>query len=83
MTVACRANARPSARLLTTRPNPLVTPAQYQGRLLTFPVDGRYIFLGPATREVWTHGRLATDYPDLLAWRDRLYARHRSGQRAN
>ena len=41
------------------------------------PVDGRYIRLGRATREVWTHARLAADYPDLLAWRDRLYATRR------
>jgi hypothetical protein len=30
------------AGVLEPLPNPLVTPAQYQGRLLTFPVDGRY-----------------------------------------
>jgi len=41
------------------------------------PVDGRYIALGPATREVWTHPGLAAEYPDLLAWRDRLYATFR------
>jgi glutathione S-transferase len=41
------------------------------------PVDGRYIALGPATRAVWTHPGLAAEYPDLLAWRDRLYAAHR------
>jgi hypothetical protein len=28
--------------LLVPRPAPLITPAQYQGRPLTFPVDGRY-----------------------------------------
>ena len=28
--------------LLEPRPNALVTPAQYEGRMLTFPVDGRY-----------------------------------------
>ncbi len=42
------------------------------------PVDGRYIALGPATRAVWTNPTLARDYPDLLAWRDRLYADHRA-----
>jgi glutathione S-transferase len=41
------------------------------------PVDGRYISLGPASREAWTHPRLAADYPDLLAWRDGLYATRR------
>jgi hypothetical protein len=28
--------------VLEPRPSPLATPAQYKGRLLTFPVDGRY-----------------------------------------
>ena len=28
--------------VLVPRPSPLVTPAQYKGRLLTFPVDGSY-----------------------------------------
>ena len=41
------------------------------------PVDDRYIALGPATRDAWTHPTLASEYADLLAWRDRLYARHR------
>jgi glutathione S-transferase len=41
------------------------------------PADGRYIRLGRATREVWTHPRLAADYADLLTWRDRLYATRR------
>jgi glutathione S-transferase len=41
------------------------------------PVDGRHIRLGPATREAWTHPRLAADYADLLAWRDSLYATRR------
>ena len=41
------------------------------------PVDGRYVALGRATREAWTHARLAADYSDLLAWRDRLYAKYR------
>lgn len=41
------------------------------------PVAERYIALGPATREVWTHGGLAAEYPDLLAWRDALYADRR------
>ncbi|MFO1058570.1 MAG: hypothetical protein U1E53_16580 [Dongiaceae bacterium] len=29
--------------VLEPRPSPLVTPAQYKGRPLTFPVDGRYM----------------------------------------
>jgi glutathione S-transferase len=39
------------------------------------PVDDRHIALGPATRAAWTHERLAADYADLVAWRDRLYAK--------
>jgi mercuric reductase len=35
------------------------------------PVAERFISLGPATREAWTHHGLAAEYPDLLAWRDR------------
>lgn len=43
------------------------------------PVDG-WISLEPATREVWTNHRLADDYADVLAWRDRLYQRHRGSR---
>lgn len=42
------------------------------------PVDGKYIRLGRATRAAWTRAELAADYPDLLRWRDRLYAQHRA-----
>jgi len=41
------------------------------------PVAERFISLGPATRDAWIHRGLAADYPDLLAWRDRLYDAHR------
>lgn len=41
------------------------------------PVDDRYLPLKPGTRELWTHAELAADVPDLLAWRDGLYAKHR------
>ena len=41
------------------------------------PVNERYIALGPATREAWTNAKLATEYADLLAWRDALYHEHR------
>jgi glutathione S-transferase len=43
------------------------------------PVAHEFIRLGPASREAWTNPRLAADYADLVAWRDRLYARHRRG----
>lgn len=42
------------------------------------PVADRYMPLGRATREAWTYAALATEYPDLLAWRDGLYARYRA-----
>lgn len=41
------------------------------------PVDDRYIRLGPGTRLTWTIPELATEFSDLIAWRDRLYAQHR------
>lgn len=41
------------------------------------PVPDRYIPIGPATREVWTQPELAAELSDLIAWRDRLYEKHR------
>lgn len=41
------------------------------------PVAERYIRLGPATRRAWTCPELATEFSDLLAWRDRIYELHR------
>jgi glutathione S-transferase len=41
------------------------------------PVDGRFIRLGPATRAIWTYPALADRFPDLVAWRDAVYAQHR------
>lgn len=34
--------------------------------------------LGPATREAWTNEKLAEEFEDLVAWRDTVYAKHRS-----
>lgn len=33
---------------------------------------------GPAVRDVWTSEELAEEFDDLLAWRDTVYAKHRS-----
>ncbi|NOK10312.1 glutathione S-transferase C-terminal domain-containing protein [Corallococcus exercitus] len=44
--------------------------------LLGPPAD-RHLPMGPGTREVWTHPGLAARFPDLLAWRDALYDKHR------
>ena len=41
------------------------------------PVADRFIRLGPETRKVWTQPALAAEFPDLVAWRDRLYEKHR------
>lgn len=35
--------------------------------------------LGPATRVIWSNEALGREFPDLLAWRDALYAKHRPG----
>jgi glutathione S-transferase len=46
------------------------------------PLAGdRYIRLEPATRRAWTRDKLAAEYGDLVAWRDKLYARHRGERR--
>jgi glutathione S-transferase len=41
------------------------------------PVADRYLELAPVEREVWTRPKLAAAWPDLLAWRDRVYERER------
>lgn len=38
------------------------------------PVSDRFIRMGPATRKAWRRNDLAERYPDLLAWRDALFA---------
>lgn len=45
------------------------------------PVADRYLELPPVTREVWTRPKLAAAWPDLLAWRDRVYERERRPSR--
>ncbi len=45
------------------------------------PVADRYLALTPVEREVWTRPRLAAAWPDLLAWRDRVYERERRPSR--
>jgi glutathione S-transferase len=41
------------------------------------PVGDEYIRLGPGTREVWTQPELASEFVDLIRWRDELYREHR------
>lgn len=40
------------------------------------PVADTYVQLGPASRRCWTRDDLAQAYPDVLAWRDQVFARH-------
>lgn len=42
------------------------------------PVADRHMPIGPASRKNWTQPALATEFADLLAWRDTLYERHRA-----
>ncbi len=37
-----------------------------------------YLAIGEPMREAWTDAALCERYPDLLAWRDRVYADHRA-----
>ncbi len=41
------------------------------------PHEGDHVRLGAASREVYGDPELAARYPNLLAWRDELYARYR------
>jgi glutathione S-transferase len=40
------------------------------------PVSDQYIPLQPGTRETWTQSELAAQFPDLIKWRDALFAKH-------
>jgi glutathione S-transferase len=44
------------------------------------PVADRFIKLGPATRAAWTRSDLATEFEDLVAWRDGLYEGQRDAR---
>lgn len=41
------------------------------------PVADEYLRLGPGTRAAWTRPALATEFADLVQWRDELYRDHR------
>jgi glutathione S-transferase len=41
------------------------------------PVADEFIRIGPATRRAWTTPELAAEFPELLAWRDRIFQGHR------
>jgi glutathione S-transferase len=42
------------------------------------PVDPAHIRLGPATRRAWTWNAMIEASSPLIAWRDRIYDRHRA-----
>jgi len=41
------------------------------------PVDAKYLDVPPGTRRLWKHEKLAKEFPDLVAWRDAVYGKHR------
>jgi len=41
------------------------------------PLGDRYLPCPPATRSLWLHPTLRTEFHDLVEWRDALYAEHR------
>lgn len=41
------------------------------------PVADEWLKLGPGTRQAWTRPTLASDFADVVKWRDELYAAHR------
>lgn len=43
---------------------------------VTPPAD-RHLAMGPASRRCWTDDELTGEFADLVAWRDRIYERHR------
>lgn len=44
-----------------------------------FPAADRFIRLRPAVRRTWTHADLASQYEDLIAWRDKILDKHFPG----
>lgn len=46
------------------------------------PLDNQYIRIGEATRRCWTRTDLASEFDDLIAWRDALFDKHRKTNRS-
>ncbi len=42
-----------------------------------YPFDDKYLVIPPGTRRLWNHAELAEEFADVMAWRDRLYEKHR------
>jgi glutathione S-transferase len=47
------------------------------------PAPDRFWRIGPGTRRAWTHRALASEYADLVSWRDALYEAHRPASAAH
>jgi glutathione S-transferase len=41
------------------------------------PLDEKFLRVGSGTKRLWHHEELATEFADVVAWRDRLYEKHR------
>lgn len=41
------------------------------------PGDDKYVKVPPGTRRLWNHKKLQKEFPHLIEWRDRVYAKHR------
>lgn len=41
------------------------------------PLENRYIRIGEATRRCWTRPELASEFADMISWRDRFFDQHR------
>jgi len=45
------------------------------------PGDDKYVRIPPGTRALWEHPKLQKEFAELIAWRDRVYAKHRPVQK--
>ncbi|MEO8876736.1 MAG: glutathione S-transferase [Polyangiaceae bacterium] len=47
------------------------------------PFDQKFLAIPPATRKLWHHDGFAKEFADVIAWRDRLYEKHRVPESKN
>jgi len=45
------------------------------------PVDPKFLDVPPATRRLWRHEKLVKEFPELVEWRDAVYAKHRPAEK--
>jgi glutathione S-transferase len=41
------------------------------------PFDNKYLSIPPGTKRLWSHEELSQEFADVIAWRDRIYEKHR------